>query len=222
MREPLASWLRTAATSLIIGAGGGGLLALGTDTFRVFTSEQARRNAVERAPRALPKVALEDQDGRPFDLAAYHGRPVAVSFMYTGCRSVCPLASQGFERLARAEWSRNSAGDGRLQLISISFDPRDTPDRLREYASLYRADGRGWRFARVREMRDLGLLLRTFGIVVIPAPGGNFQHNAAVHLVDAEGRLARVLDPDVGPDQVDRALADMAATRNLAAKAPAR
>jgi protein SCO1/2 len=71
-------------------------------------------------------------------------------------------------------------------------------------------------------MRDLGLLLRTFGIVVIPAPGGDFQHNAAVHLVDAEGRLARVLDPDAAPDQVDRALADMASTRNLAAKAPAR
>lgn len=222
MRDRAGPWLRTTVASLIVGAAGGGLLALGTGGFRVFTSEQARRNAVERAPRALPNIALEDQDGRLFHLAEYHGRPVAVSFMYTGCRSVCPLASQGFERLDRAEWSRSSAGDGRLQLISVSFDPRDTPDHLREYASLYRADGRGWRFARVRKTRDLGLLLRSFGVVVIPAPGGDFQHNAAVHLVDADGRLARVLDPDAAPDQVDRALADMASTRNLAAKAPAR
>jgi protein SCO1/2 len=222
VREPAGSWIRTTVASLIVCAAGGGLLALGTGGFRVFTSEQARRNAVARAPRALPNVALEDQDGRPFDLAAYHGRPVAVSFMYPACRSVCPLASQGFERLDRAEWSRSSAGDDRLQLISISFDPRDTPARLREYASRYRADGRAWRFARPRETRDLGQLLRAFGIIVIPATGGDFQHNAAVHLVDAEGRLARVLDPDAAPDEVARALADMASSRDLAAKGPAR
>jgi protein SCO1 len=216
VREPAGSWIRTTVASLIVCAAGGGLLALGTGGFRVFTSEQARRNAIERAPRALPDIALEDQDGRPFDLAAYHGRPVAVNFVYTQCRSVCPLASQAFERLDRAESSPSSVADGRLQLISISFDPRDTPDRLREYASRYRADGRGWRFARVREPRDLGPLLRSFGIVVIPTPGGDFQHNAAVHLVDAEGRLARVLDPDAAPDHVARALAAMTSSRALA------
>ena len=60
----------------------------------------------------------------------------------------------------------------------------------------YSADGRSWRFARVRDARDLAPLLRAFGIIVIPDAGGDFQHNAAVHLLDAEGRLARVLDLD--------------------------
>lgn len=214
MRNLPHLWLRTAIASVTICAGGGVLLARGTDGFRALTSEQARRNAIARAPRSLPDVALEDQDGRPFALGAYRGRPVAVDFVYTLCRSVCTLSSAGFQRLDRAERSRSNAG--RLQLVSISFDPRDTPARLREYASRYRADGRAWRFARVRDARDLRPLIRAFGIVVIPATGGDFQHNAAVHLVNSEGRLARVLDAGAEPDEVAQALASIESPRTLA------
>jgi protein SCO1 len=217
VRELPASWLRTAIASLTICAAGGVLLALGTDRFRALTSEQARRNAVARAPQTLPDVALEDQDGRPFTLGSYRGRPVAVDFVYTQCRLVCTLSSAGFQRLDRADRSLSNAGGRRLQLVSISFDPRDTPVRLREYASRYYADGRAWRFARVRNPRELGPLLRAFGIVVIPAAGGDFQHNAAVHLVNADGRLARVLDPGAQPDEVAQALASISSSGILAA-----
>jgi protein SCO1 len=216
VRDAPHLWLRTALASVTICASGGALLARGTDGFRALTSEQARRNTIARAPRSLPDVALEDQDGRPFALRAYRGRPVAVDFVYTLCRSVCTLSSAGFQRLDRAERSRSNAG-GRLQLVSISFDPRDTPARLREYASRYRADGRAWRFARVRDERDLKPLIRAFGIVVIPAAGGDFQHNAAVHLVNAEGRLARVLDVGAQPDDVAQALASIGSPHTLAA-----
>ena len=87
MREIVAAWWRTTAATLVIGVTAGTLLAVGTDGFRALTSEQARRNAIARAPRGLPDVALEDQSGRPFTLAAYRGRPVAVNFVYTRCRS---------------------------------------------------------------------------------------------------------------------------------------
>lgn len=214
--EPRA-WLRTAVASLAICSAGGALLARGTDGFRALTSEQARRNEIARAPRAVPAVALEDQDGRPFALAAYRGRPLAVDFVYTQCRSVCSLLSTGFQRLDRAEWSRGGARDDRLQLVSVSFDPRDTPARLREYASHFGADGHAWRFARLRDPGDLGELLGAFGVVVIPAAGGDFQHNAAVHLVDARGRLARVLDAGAQPEEVARALASMGPAPPLAA-----
>lgn len=196
-------WLRTAAASLVICAAGGALGWLGTDGFRAFTSEQARRNAVMRSPRMLPVVALEDQDGRAFTLAAYRGQAVAVDFVYTQCRSLCSLLSAGFQRLDRVERTRGA--DERLQLVSISFDPRDTPERLREYASHYGADGNAWRFARVRDARELAPLLRAFGVVVIPDGRGDFQHNAAVHLVGADGRLSRVLDATADPSQIARA-----------------
>jgi len=63
--------MRTAVASAVICATGGALLWRGTDGFRAFTTEQARRLAVATHPRALPAVALDDQDGRPFTLASY-------------------------------------------------------------------------------------------------------------------------------------------------------
>lgn len=216
MPDARVQWTRTAAASLVICAAGAALVARGTDGFRALTSEQARRNVIARAPRAIPVTALEDQDGRFFTLGEYRGRAVAVDFVYTLCRSICTLSSAGFQRLDRAERSRHADGR-RLQLVTISFDPRDTPARLREYASHYGADGHEWRFARVRDAGDLTQLLNAFGIVVIPAPGGDFQHNAAMHLLDASGRLARVLDPDAPPDRVALALASIAAAERSVA-----
>src|SRR5947199_10506162 len=96
--------MRTAAASLVICAASGALIARGTDGFRALTSEQARRNAIARAPHAIPDVALEDQDGRLFTLGEYRGRaPVVVDFVYTQCRSICTLSSAGFQRLDLTE-----------------------------------------------------------------------------------------------------------------------
>ena len=199
-----AGWLRTGVASLVICASGGALGWHLTDGFRAFTSEQARRSAVARSPRVIPAAALEDQNGRSFTFAAYQGRPVAVDFVYTQCQSLCSLLSAGFQRLDGVERTREA--DGRLQLVSISFDPRDTPDRLREYASHYGADGKNWRFARVKDGRELAALLQAFGVVVIADGRGDFQHNAAIHLLAADGRLTRVMDATAEPQHVIRAI----------------
>jgi protein SCO1/2 len=115
--------------------------------------------------------------------------------------------SASFQRLDRAERARAVGGGHRLRLVTISFDPRDTPEQLRAYASRYQADGRDWRFARVHDARELPALLSAFGITVISDGRGEFQHNAAVHLLDVEGRLARVLDIDADPGDAVRAIA---------------
>jgi protein SCO1/2 len=129
-------WIRTAAASILICAAGGALFFGGTDGFRAFTTEQARRISIERSPRAVPSVVVEDQDGRTLSMADYGGQTVAVNFVYTQCASVCALLSAGFQRV------HNASVDGDdLQLLSVSFDPRDTPERLREYASHFGADG---------------------------------------------------------------------------------
>lgn len=196
-RQGSVDWIRTAAASMLVCAAGGVLLCSGTDSFRAFTTEQARRIAIEESPRALPVVELEDQDGRAFVLTDYVGQGVAVNFIYTQCTTVCALLSSGFQRL------HNASDDGdAVRLLSISFDPRDTPDRLRAYASHFGADGRAWRLARARDTTTIVPMLRAFGVVVIPDGKGDFQHNAAIHVVNAAGRLSRILDPDASPDAV--------------------
>jgi protein SCO1/2 len=197
-------WRRTAAASLVVCTAGSVTVWKGTDGLRALTSEQARRVAIARNPRAVPATMLEDQSGRAFTLADYRGRPVVVEFIYTRCQALCTQLSAGMQRLDRAQRASND----RVQLVSISFDAtNDSVADLREYAARYEADGATWRLARVRDERDLSPLLSAFGIVAIPDRYGGFQHNAAVHVLNAEGRLARVLDADAPPATIVRVAA---------------
>ena len=205
---PNGSWVRTGVASLAICLASGAFLWRGTDGFRALTSEAARRRAIAASPRNVPAVVLEDQDGQSFTLQHYRGQPLLVDFVYTTCSSVCPLLSEDFRRLASAPQSARGDDGRRLQLVSITFDSLDTPQRLREYASHYQADGRSWRFARVRNVRDLEPLLQAFGVVVINDGRGGFQHNAAMHVLDSRGRLSRVLDVGTSPNELAHAVAE--------------
>jgi protein SCO1 len=42
--------------------------------------------------------------------------------------------------------------------------------------------------------------------VAIPDGMGGFIHNSAVYLIDAQGRLVRMLDPDGPPQSIARSL----------------
>jgi len=193
-------WARTVIATLVVCSAGVAAFCRGTDGFRALTSEQARRLSISREPHELPDVPLVDQFGRRFTLSQLRGTPVAVEFIYTTCPGVCPLLSAGMHRIDAEGRSLPESALGRLKLVSITFDPgRDSTRQLAEYATHFEADGESWRLASVRDERDLASLLRAFGVVVIPDRQGGYQHNAAVHLLNADGRLARILDADATP-----------------------
>lgn len=187
---------------------GGCTLALGTDGFRALTEEGARRLRVaEEAPPA-PFLVLEDMRGAEVPLGrgpAAPGGPAAVEFVYATCPDVCVAAAADFARL-RDRLVAAGLG-GRARLLSVSFDPRDGPAELRDYGERHGADGRTWTVARPLP-GDLPRLLRGYGLRVIPDGWGGFQHNAAIHVVDGEGRLVGIFDTaDV--DGAFRALAEL-------------
>lgn len=187
--------MRSLLAGAVVVLVGGFSLWLGTDGLRAFTAEQARRLAVQQHPRPLPLVTLQDQDGRRFSLADYHGRIILVDFVYTRCRSLCSVLGTSFQQIYRALPSNTAGRD--VFLLTISFDPaNDTTGALKRYAQYHRADGSTWRIARIDNDEQLRAVLEAFGIVVIPDQFGEFQHNAAIHLVDRAGRLARVFDYD--------------------------
>ncbi len=179
---------------LAVAAAGISALALASDGFRVVTAEGARRLAVAENPRVLPDVVLEDQDGRRFRLADYRGRPVVVEFFYSRCPTICGTITQVFQKLDDV-LPRN--GPAAPAIVSISFDPvHDTPQRLDDYRLAFDADGRRWRFARPTDAASLVDLLEATGVVVIADGFGGYLHNAAIHVLDSEGRLARIYDLD--------------------------
>jgi protein SCO1 len=180
-------------------------LSAETDGFRVVTSEGARRLAIERAPAALPRVVLTDQDGAPFALEDYRGKVVLIDFIYTSCPALCSVLGDDFRRMA--EIARRRADGREVALVSISFDrAHDGPPALKLYAERFGAAAPRWRIAVPASAAGLDTLLHSFGVVVLSDGAGGFVHDGAVYVVDPRGRLARILDPGTPAGLIEEAL----------------
>jgi len=75
------------------------VLWLGTDGFRAFTAEGARRLAVYEKSVPLPLVSLQDSAGALFSLQDYHGKLVLVTFIYTRCPTLCYVLGDSLQRI---------------------------------------------------------------------------------------------------------------------------
>ena len=167
-----------------------------THGFQVWTEEGARRIEVARAPVRAPAVAVQGPGVAAPDLRALlaNGRDVSVvEFIYTHCETLCLSGGTVFQQMQAA--LQAAPVPPHVRLVSVSFDPaRDDPARLGTYAQRLGADARWWQFVRVPGAAQTHTLLDAFRVVVVPDGRGDFQHNAALLVVDREGRLLRIFD----------------------------
>jgi len=185
--------LRTGLASAALLLAGGVALAAATNGLQAFTTETARRVAVRSRPAELPAVALESQSGARFTLADLRGTWLLVDFIYTRCPTLCSTLGGDFARLERQ--LVDPIARGKVQLLSISFDPtQDTPVQLAAYLKRFRGREMGWQAARPVTAHGLRQITAAFGVTVIPDQLGGYTHNAAIHLVDPEGRLVDIFD----------------------------
>lgn len=187
--------MRWVAALLLAFGLGVGALYWQTEGFTVVTAEDARRNEVAASPRLLPSVQMFDEHGitRPLlDDLRDDGRVAIVNFFYTRCISLCLAQSSQAERLQVAIAERGLSH--RVRLLSISFDPRERAQDLSRYAERMNAESSIWQFVSLPDEFERNQMLSLFGIIVIPAPLGEFEHNAAFHVVTPDGRLARIVD----------------------------
>lgn len=184
----------TAALLLVLALGIGAIYRV-TDGFRIVTSEESRRLSIAERPRPIPDIAIRFENGGAASLAQAlrtDGRTTIVNFIYTRCNAVCSVMGTEFQQLQQALAANGLAH--RVRLLSISFDPRDTPEQLARYARSMRAQPAVWQFASVPDARERQAVLNAFGIMVIPAPLGEFEHNAAYHLVTPDALLSQIVD----------------------------
>jgi len=94
----------------------------------------------EQTPLDLPFV---DESGKAVRFGDYFGtRPVVLNFVYYRCEDFCPLLIDGLVRTLRAV-SLNLGDD--FTVVTVSFDPRDTPaDMLGSARHLGVADREDW------------------------------------------------------------------------------
>jgi protein SCO1/2 len=152
---------------------------------------------VARHPRAIPAAEVLAEDGRVLGLdrdLRRDGRVAIVNFFYTRCLSLCLAQGSLTERLQQAIEARGL--QDRIRLISISFDARDRAPDLARYAARMGATPGVWQFLSFTRPAQRDAALDLFGITVVPAPLGEFEHNAAFHVVTPDGRLARIFDLD--------------------------
>ena len=187
---------KTFAASLLALLAGLAVLLVATQGGHAFTTEALRRHQVARAAQPLADFQLVDSTGRQTRLhERLHadGRVWIVDFVYTQCQAVCSALGSAYQQLQQQVLARGL--QGQVGLLSISFDPeRDDAAALRDYARRLRLDPAVWRVVTLAAAADRRRLLDAFGIIVLPAPNGEFEHNAAFHIVNRQGQLVRIVD----------------------------
>ena len=187
------SVVRTLLVSGILLVAGGAVLAAVTDRFQAFTTETARRVEVHAHPPRVPAVALETQSGTRINLGDLRGKWLLVDFIYTRCMTYCSVLGGEFAQIQ--DQLAAPLALGKVQLLSISFDPaHDTPVQLADYLKRFRDRGQGWLATRPLDDDGLRQLKQVFGITVVPDELGGFVHNTAIQIVDPQGRLVEILD----------------------------
>lgn len=128
-------------------------------------------------PQPLPALTATRHDGAKVQLRdVFQDRPTAVQFVFTQCRTACPLLGSLFAKVDR--------DPAHIRLVSISVDPvNDTPERLHEWLRTYRASPR-WTALRIAE-KDLKPLLAAFGLKA----GAPAAHSMQAFLVDERARF---------------------------------
>ena len=140
----------------------------------------------------VPDFSLTDQNGARTTLSEFHGRVVAVNFIYTRCPlpDVCPRLSANFAGLQR-RFSRRTGKD--LMLLSVSIDPEhDTPGELLKYAKIWNARPEGWRFL-TGSVPEVQSVAGRFGMNYW-AEEGLITHTSMTGVLSRDGRLAAVVE----------------------------
>jgi protein SCO1 len=133
------------------------------------------------------RTALEDQDGRAFELASLQGRVVLASMFYSSCEMVCPMI---FETLHMTLKRLPKAEQAAVRVVMISFDPgRDTVPVLKRTAQAHGCDDR-WTVARCRNDSDARSVAAVLGVQYRRLDSGEFNHSSTVELLDRQGRVA--------------------------------
>jgi protein SCO1/2 len=168
---------------------------------------EAVRLGQEAIGRTVPDLMLLDREGRPVRLASYRGKPLLVSFIYTGCFQICPMQTRALHEAVLG--LQRMLGPSQFNVVSIGFNqPFDTPDAMRSFARQHRIDAPNWEF--LSPPRDaVPVLTRAFGFSYVATPAG-FDHVLGVTVVDAEGRIhAQVYGDKLRADQLGRPLREL-------------
>jgi len=184
IRVPLVLLLLLLAAFLLCGLGCG----------ETSSVAGAGAESVDLAPDAesssafgpVTEFSLTDQRGESTTLADLRGHPFVAAAIFTSCAGPCPKITGQMRRL------QDELEGTDVRLVSVSVDPEfDTPERLRDYAETWGADGERWSFLTGDKEAIYELVQRGFWLAAQEDPeaprGFHVTHKSSIVAVDRDG-----------------------------------
>jgi len=140
-------------------------------------------------------LTFHDETGRAVPLSSYfHGKPVLLALVYYRCPMLCTQILSGVASALKAV-SFNPGQD--FEVVSVSFDPKDTPElaaaKKQNYVKRYGRPGttNGWHFL-TGDQPNIQALTAAVGFRYrYDAADDQFAHASAIMLLTPEGKLSR-------------------------------
>ncbi|MGC2542227.1 MAG: SCO family protein, partial [Candidatus Sulfotelmatobacter sp.] len=142
-----------------------------------------------------PDLAFRDETGKTVKLGEYFGRkPIILNLVYFNCTMLCGEALAGLASAMRLV--KFDVGN-EFDVVTVSFDPRETPDMAAakkiDYVKRYgRANAAaGWHFL-TGPPDSINALTKTVGFQYqYDAKSNQFAHATAIMVLTPEGRISR-------------------------------
>jgi len=148
---------------------------------------------------AIPLDAMfKDSQGKPVRLGDYFkdGKPVLLNLVYLNCPMLCQLTLDGF---SKAISGLPSKMDNKFNILTVSFDPRDTVKEARDFQKNYLAKlagknlSKSWYFLTGTE-DQIRRLTEAVGFNFRFNPKtGEYAHTAVLTALSPKGQISRYL-----------------------------
>lgn len=161
----------------------GMVAALVLAVFAVIILRQADQSKSELPVYGeVPEFTFVNQDGEAFGSADLFGKVSVVDFIFTRCKSACPIMAREMGQLYN-----NFEQTDDLQFVSISVDPdHDTLAVLKSYALANGVTDARWQFLHAPQEEVVQLSEGGFMLAADNLPMG---HSTKFALVDRSGRI---------------------------------
>lgn len=138
--------------------------------------------------RKVGDYGFLDSNGKPVRLSELRGKPLVVSFVYTGCFQVCPASTQLLASAVRE--AERTLGPGTFRVATIGFNPpADDPASMRAFARKFGLGSSNWVFL-TPKLDEVAALAADLGFRFEPTAAG-FDHLLQVSILDRDGRVYR-------------------------------
>jgi len=144
---------------------------------------------------AAPDFSLSDQAGQSVSLSDLHGKVLAITFLDSHCKQLCPLEA---DQLAQVQRSLGARAPMSLLVVSVA-PATDTPASEKAFAAEHHWTG-DWHWVS-GSPEQLAAVWKAYSIAVQPSPD-DILHSEILYLVDKQGYTRAGFAAGLEPNRV--------------------